>query len=493
MSSSTDDRSVYLRHIRSCYRYHPEAASFYEQLADFLDACSGQRKSRLQEVKLFEISPLSNDDVYPKAFPFITAGLHDENCKPRIGVLQGFPHPDCIAFLGAEFAVRPEFFIEHLPVSLKLSDSVPELPTLPSRQDNVVRVHFSRLVKPMSPYPSRLSGQTSLHMRQKRAEMEGLRLNYEKALVNHRIVEEMVSFTIATHRNNWHGIFLTDSSRMVTEQGLPWSRHGGIVPLVPYNLPAESSAPIPSRDDGESSGQLDQFHPLKGIVLRDQVDYQLMQEDPFFLLATVLTTSFLSWSQTLNVLAQGITECQDQLDVDQDKLQFQLGQLRQHVATISRVKELLSENQHIITEGGCSSWPKPASDSTIKRKELIQRKLQADYDRMMERCKLLTGHCESATSVLVGFAQLVLSERGVQSANEVNMLTRMASFFIPLSFITGVFGMNIREWSPPPSWQWPFGCGIGIYLLTLSVLYGPEWIRKIKNYYVTADIWKFRR
>lgn len=280
---------------------------------------------------------------------------------------------------------------------------------------------------------------------------------------------------------------------MVTEQGLPWSRHGGIVPLVPYNLPAESSAPIPSRDDGESSGQLDQFHPLKGIVLRDQVDYQLMQEDPFFLLATVLTTSFLSWSQTLNVLAQGITECQDQLDVDQDKLQFQLGQLRQHVATISRVKELLSENQHIITEGGCSSWPKPASDSTIKRKELIQRKLQADYDRMMERCKLLTGHCESATSVLVGFAQLVLSERGVQSANEVNMLTRMASFFIPLSFITGVFGMNIREWSPPPSWQWPFGCGIGIYLLTLSVLYGPEWIRKIKNYHVTADIWKFRR
>lgn len=223
MSSSTDDRSVYLRHIRSCYRYHPEAASFYEQLADFLDACSGQRKSRLQEVKLFEISPLSNDDVYPKAFPFITAGLHDENCKPRIGVLQGFPHPDCIAFLGAEFAVRPEFFIEHLPVSLKLSDSVPELPTLPSRQDNVVRVHFSRLVKPMSPYPSRLSGQTSLHMRQKRAEMEGLRLNYEKALVNHRMygathvrkivvhdsdicsVEEMVSFTIATHRNNWHG------------------------------------------------------------------------------------------------------------------------------------------------------------------------------------------------------------------------------------------------------------------------------------------------
>lgn len=279
---------------------------------------------------------------------------------------------------------------------------------------------------------------------------------------------------------------------MITEQGLPWSkpRHDGNFPLVPYNLPVERGPQTPRRDGDGLSGELDQFHPLKSIVLEDQVDYRLMQEDPFFLLATVLTTSFLSWSQTLNILAKGITECQEQLEVDQDKLQFQLGQLRQHIATISRVQELLSENQHIITEGGCSSWPKATSPLTIKRKGLIQRKLQADYDRMMERCKLLTGHCESATSVLVGFAQLVLSERGVQSANEVNMLTRMAAFFIPLSFVTGVFGMNIREWSTAPSWKWPFGCGIGLYLLTILVLYGRDWMQRMKNYHFAPSFWK---
>ncbi|KAJ5528252.1 hypothetical protein N7513_012411 [Penicillium frequentans] len=244
MPEDTDNHSIYLRHIRSCYRYYPEAISFYEQLADFLNTCSGKRKSRLQEVKLFEIIPISTADVYPKAFPFATAQLHEEQHKPRIGVLQGFPHPDCIAFLGAEFAVRPEFFIEHLPLSLKPSakDSVPELPTLPSRQDNVVRVHFSRLLKPLSPYSSRVSAQTSLHMRQKRAELEDLRLNYEKSLVNHRMygathvrkvvvhdsdmysVEEMLSFTIATHQDNWHGEWVLEfmhalESLMIEMQG----------------------------------------------------------------------------------------------------------------------------------------------------------------------------------------------------------------------------------------------------------------------------------
>ncbi|KAJ5160566.1 uncharacterized protein N7482_007570 [Penicillium canariense] len=511
MSNITDYRSVYVRHIQSCYRCHPEAISFYDQLADYLQGCSGRRKSSLQEVQFFELTPLSSIDTYPKASPFVKAEPHGKQHGPRVGVLEGFPCPDFIAFLGAEFAVRPEFFIEHLPMSLKkrVTGGVYELPTLPSRNDNVVRVQFSCLIRSLSPYSDQLAGQTSKSMQQKRADVEDARLKFEKGLIKsgkygathiRRIVvhdhdmcsiEGMISFTIATQYPHWHGIFLTDNGRMNMDQtGFPWSktpRHdqpNGVVPLIPYNLPVERSAPVPvsPQADYGVSGYLDQFHPLKNIVFTDEVDAQLMQEDPFFLLATVLTTSFLSWSQTLNFLARSIAECQNQLRFDQNQLQFQLGQLRQHVVTISRVKEILSENEHIIKEGGCSSWPRAASDSTLKRKSLIQRQLLADHTGIMQRCSLLIDQCESATTVLVSFAQLVVSEKGIMNANEVNQLTKMASIFIPMSFITGVFGMNVREWDPLPSWRWPFGTGIVLFCTTIFLLNRKRWLRKVAQY-----------
>ncbi|KAL4936543.1 cora-like Mg2+ transporter protein-domain-containing protein [Aspergillus oleicola] len=503
ISNGTDYRAVYLKHIESCYRYHPEAFSFYDQLADYLQQRSGtgRQRSTLQEVKFFEITPLASSATYPVAFPLHRIEIHDQQHRPRVGVLEGYPDPDCIAFLGAEFAVRPEFFIEHLPMSLKrgVNARVHELPTVPSRQDNVVRVPFSRLVKSLAPYPDSSATQTSSFMYRKRNEVEEARVNYEKGLVKYekygaahirRIIvhdremcsiEEMVSFAIATHGNQWCGIFLTDNGRMLMDQeGLPWTKSprndqlNWIVPLIPYNLLAERATrvPISGRDDSGLSGSLDQFHPLKNIVIADEVDGQLMQEDPFFLLASVLTVSFLSWSQTLNSIAQSIRESQDQLQVDQRTLQFQLEQLRQHFVTISRVKECLSENEHIIAQGGCPSWPKAATNATVQRRGLIQRQLKADYARMMERCSHLISQCESATSILVGFAQLVVSEKGTASAHEVNQLTRMAAIFIPLTLITGIFGMNVREWDPSPSWRWPFGCAIVVFCLTIFILSG---------------------
>lgn len=290
---------------------------------------------------------------------------------------------------------------------------------------------------------------------------------------------------------------------MIMDQtGLPWSkssrhdRPSGIVPLVPYNLPAEQSITSPESgwDEDGLSERFDQFHPLKNVVFADDIDSQLMEEDPLFLLASVLTTSFLSWSQTLNVLAKSITECQDQLEFDQGQLQFRLGQLRQHIITINRIKGLLSENEHVIQEGGCTSWPKASSESTVKRKCLMQRQLQADYACLAGRCSQLIAQSESAISSLVSFAQLVVSEKGIMNANEVNQLTKIAAVFIPLNFITSFFGMNIREWDPYPSWKWPFGSAIILTCLTIFLLNRKRLIQRIrKSHYIAKFMRDGRR
>jgi hypothetical protein len=49
------------------------------------------------------------------------------------------------------------------------------------------------------------------------------------------------------------------------------------------------------------------------------------------------------------------------------------------------------------------------------------------------------------------------SEKAVVEAQSVTKLTKLAVFFVPLSFVASLFGMNVREVNPgstPPFWSW---------------------------------------
>ena len=277
-------------------------------------------------------------------------------------------------------------------------------------------------------------------------------------------------------------IIITDHGRsLINYQGLPWTRcdangrPGGTIPLVPYNTPAKSDLDAPydyvSAQKQQPLASLDQFHPLKNIVLGDHVDRQLIESDPFFLLASLLRTSFQSWAQLLNFLTEAIALSQGELDLAQTRLRHHLEQLRYHVTIINRAKEFLLKSHDLIKQGGCPSWPKANNAETQSRKRFMQQQLEADYSQLMERCSMLTEQCESATTTLVGFAQLLASGRSIDQAAEVNRLTKMAALFIPLSFTASIFGMNLREWNPLPSWKWPFSCAIIFSLATLFWLY----------------------
>jgi hypothetical protein len=49
------------------------------------------------------------------------------------------------------------------------------------------------------------------------------------------------------------------------------------------------------------------------------------------------------------------------------------------------------------------------------------------------------------------------SEKAIAEAQGVTKLTKLAVFFVPLSFVASVFGMNVQEVNPgsnPPFWSW---------------------------------------
>jgi magnesium transporter len=63
-----------------------------------------------------------------------------------------------------------------------------------------------------------------------------------------------------------------------------------------------------------------------------------------------------------------------------------------------------------------------------------------------------------------------------QKNNEVvRLLTIFSAFFLPLTFIVGVYGMNFK-FMPELNWEWGYYFSIGLMLLVVIVIY--FWFRK---------------
>ncbi|KAF5629910.1 insecticidal toxin complex [Fusarium tjaetaba] len=305
--------------------------------------------------------------------------------------------------------------------------------TLPSRQGNFVHVNFSSLVKSLVQGPS-----LKLFMEKRSAVEEACR-KYEKRLfaedqygvarfrgVNQHdtyccSIEQTVSFTAVPNKASWAAIYLTDEgTSFLQDVRLPWTSYHnystslqggtvvGTVPIVPYNKPitAEScdwnigiSESSMNNRNGSSnrhergsdafplSPAFSQLHPSRSIVVHDEADMELLSEDPFFLLASLFTTSALSFMQLLNYLSLSINE-DHSLEVD--LLDIKLERLRNHVRIIHRVEAALAENLQWIAQGGCSTWPRARTGmSAAIRKEAVQNKLRTDHEALRQKCAVM--------------------------------------------------------------------------------------------------------
>ena len=275
---------------------------------------------------------------------------------------------------------------------------------------------------------------------------------------------------------------------------MPWSRCGaggrpcGSLPVIPYNSDQFPSSNVSSAtafgEDLPSS--LDQFHPLKNVHITDLIDGELLQTDPFFLLSTLLSTAALSWSQLLNYLEEDIKDCQRS---GPTQFKYALEQLRFNAGLINRIEGFLIENTHIIQGGGYRSWPKAKSSEAQQRKLQIQKALESDHVHLAEKCTRLAKECEIGSSILVSSAQLLESQKGIDQAAQVQSLTKLAFFFIPMGFVASLFGMNVAELKDDGPHLWVFF----VIALPLSLFFSlmASWHEYFIPIFSKVKIWSF--
>ena len=101
---------------------------------------------------------------------------------------------------------------------------------------------------------------------------------------------------------------------------------------------------------------------------------------------------------------------------------------------------------------------------------------QTEHQRSLDETRRISQQLQLRASLL----SIEESKRGIEQSNQVGRLTQLAFVFIPLTFVTGVFGMNITQFGgEAPLWK---------FWVTAGTISGIAFVIGLMT--VWSDIWR---
>lgn len=127
---------------------------------------------------------------------------------------------------------------------------------------------------------------------------------------------------------------------------------------------------------------------------------------------------------------------------------------RETLRKLYEVKRLLLQVRRVV-------WPHREVFSTLMRDEsgIVRKETQVFLRDCYDHTTQLIDMVESFRDLSAGLMDVYLSSIGVRTNEIMRVLTLVSTFFIPLTFLAGVYGMNFDLDSPfnMPELKWKFG------------------------------------
>ena len=430
--------------------------------------------------------------------------------------MRGHQPAECLTRLGAMFNIDPLFFQRHLEYRwssrpLKLFSS----PSLPSASSNTVRL---RIVTLGERGESTGLGSES-HIQNLREQDEDTMNEYLHDLTrefklqagnsvvrafnvhNARYfsIEQEVTATIQVMNKNWLVLIWTDIGQDLSQgpEG-PWRRErfrsytrkptffshhqslprkSSFLPTVQYlphkamNKLSDYKIPVASQVQGAFAQSASLLAENYGRTL----DRSLVIENPFYSLAELFQMSANSICQALNLIESIINENTGYNLVKSES--YSVVSLSYHLDILNRFEKRLRENifdleqhQSIHQELPCDK----EDETTIKGRKTVAKAvklLRTDFKKLLFRTESLSDRCQSGVSICMNSAAIAESKRAIVQAEQVGQLTRLAFIYIPLSFTTSFFGMNVNVFGSGTLhlWIW-FAASAPLVLLSYGLL-----------------------
>lgn len=129
--------------------------------------------------------------------------------------------------------------------------------------------------------------------------------------------------------------------------------------------------------------------------------------------------------------------------------------------------EIHRQRRALITLGRLFWRQRDLTTRLLRDDEIVRRETQIYLRDIHDRTVQLIDMVETTRELAAGLVEIHMSISAHRTNQIMKTLTIMASIFIPLTFIAGVYGMNF-EWMPELTWQWGYPVVVGV-MLTIGI------------------------
>lgn len=197
-------------------------------------------------------------------------------------------------------------------------------------------------------------------------------------------------------------------------------------------------------------------------VIRERLRHEqglIRQYGPDFLAYTLLDIVIDSWFPVLETLGEQLEGLEDRVTQQPE----------------SKVMEQIQDLRRIFFRLRRLIWPLRETINTLLRQETLlitdhtRIYLRDCYDHTFQVLELL----ESYRDVTAGIIDLYLSSLSIRLNEIMKVLTLFATIFIPLTFITGLYGMNFNPKVSPwnmPALNWRYGYPFALGLMAVVAI-----------------------
>lgn len=165
-------------------------------------------------------------------------------------------------------------------------------------------------------------------------------------------------------------------------------------------------------------------------------------------------------------------------DNDQDFINESLKRLHTWRRLILHYREMIEEtiNESAPLALDFIDRPTTASNSTDRvapscnaPRDVADDDISQDFNKVASQMKELQDRTDRLTSVLMAAISIEDSRRGLQENHNVARLTWLATLFIPLSFICGLFSMQQDISSLKRTFGWYFAAAVPVTVLSIGM------------------------
>lgn len=250
--------------------------------------------------------------------------------------------------------------------------------------------------------------------------------------------------------------WVSDETRL-----LPVIRHMPMVALKSHLLVDSSNND--RIGDPRQSQSASLLHIDYGRSLRPS----LMATDAFYAVNEIFSFAASSEMHFLNLIdikLDRYTESTENEFSSLPNLKYTKEILYRHIQKIQQTLDSIRNAKH-------PDWPKAGTKGRGKTK-IAADAIEQDFTHLLGRAKMMHKRCNEAIIVLMSSVSIAESKKAIGQATRVSRLTFLAFLFVPLSFTTSFFGMNVRELADDHlSIFWWAVISIPVSILTIILFY----------------------